>query len=62
MASKFELASYLVSIHNLLEAQEATGVTRKSPWLVDEYNRAWAEYKEVTENETRQRKQQGVEP
>lgn len=40
--SKFELASYLVNLHNLLEAQEAAGSVQKSTTLAEEYEKNWS--------------------
>lgn len=42
MPSKFELASYLVNLHNLLEAQEAAGSVQKSSTLAEEYEKNWS--------------------
>lgn len=49
--TKQELADYLANLHTLMEAQEATGIN-KSPWLIDEYNSAWAQFKETIKDET----------
>lgn len=38
--NKTELASYLVDLHNLMEAQDDVGLT-KSSLLADEYNKHW---------------------
>lgn len=54
---KIEIASYLVDLHNLLQAQESTGGTAKSNTLLNEYNKYWVLLKETitkeNENETR---------
>lgn len=49
---KYELASYLVSLHSLLEAQEATGL-EKSKTIADEYNATWNEFKQELEDQAR---------
>lgn len=41
---KYQQAAYLVNLHTLLEAQEATAIN-KSSVLLQEYNEAWAEFK-----------------
>lgn len=55
--NKAETAEYLVNLHSLLQAQEATGVTQKSRVLIDEYNKHWTKLKEFiqkdNEDETR---------
>lgn len=52
MATKEDLASYLVNLHTLMEAQEATAVA-KSQLLVDEYNRTWGELKTAITEENK---------
>lgn len=53
MADKHALASYLVNLHTIMEAQEAMGTIQKSRVLADEYNRGYAELKKLIEDETR---------
>lgn len=57
--NKDELASYLVSLHTLLEAQSKGAHSIPSTVLADEYNRCWDQLKDIInkeqENETRKR-------
>lgn len=59
MPTKFELAEYLVNLHNLLTAQDQAGGLTKSTTLLDEYNTNWDLLKETitkeNEDETRNR-------
>lgn len=48
--NKAELAAYLVSLHSLMEAQEATARV-KSHWLVNEYMKTWQEFQDAVTNE-----------
>lgn len=47
------MASYLVSLHSLLEAQEKMGGLQKSQTLVAEYNRVWDDFKSELADDTR---------
>lgn len=49
--NKSELAGYLVNLHNLLEAQEKTGVKAKSVWIIAEYNKTWQEFQDAVTKE-----------
>lgn len=51
MASKYEIASYLVSLHTLLDAQMRSGHAITSPILADEYERQWEELKSLINQE-----------
>lgn len=53
--TKVELASYLVSLHTLLEAQSKGQHSIPSTTLADEYNRTWDQLKQEIANEARQR-------
>lgn len=59
MSSKFELAEYLINLHNLLQAQEAVGAVQKSTTLADEYEKNWSLLKSIitkeNEDEARRR-------
>lgn len=61
--NKGELASYLVSLHTLLEAQSKGVHSIPSAVLAAEYNRSWDQLKELVnkeqENETRNGKLSG---
>lgn len=39
--TKADLAEYLVNLHILMEAQQATGGNLPSTFLADEYNKHW---------------------
>lgn len=51
MATKYELASYLVSLHTLLEAQSKGHVSVPSTVLGDEYERNWGKLKDIITKE-----------
>lgn len=59
MATKFELAQYLVNIHTLMQAQTASVHSIPSTTLADDYNRTWDILKDTitkeNEDETRNR-------
>jgi hypothetical protein len=48
--NRFDIAQYLVNLHTLMEAQDATGVT-KSTLLVNEYNKHWGLLRTAIEKE-----------
>lgn len=50
--TRMELASYALTLHQLMEAQEATGLP-KSPWLVAEYTAIWEALREELKDDTR---------
>lgn len=59
--TKAEIASYLVSLHGLLEAQETSGVHNRSQTIGREYEKYWnilkaQILKEQDEDEARERK------
>lgn len=60
--TKVELASYLVSLHTLLEAQSKGQHSIPSTTLADEYNHCWDQLKEVIANETRNRQEHDERP
>lgn len=47
------LAAYLVSLNDLMQAQEATA-RPKSQWLITEYTNAWDQFQALVEEERRQ--------
>jgi len=49
--NKAELAAYLVSLHNLLQAQSSAPISTTSAWLAEEYDRCWAEFRETIHKE-----------
>lgn len=51
--NKSELASYLVSLHTLIEAQMKSAHSIVSPTLGQEYERCWVQLKEAIQDETR---------
>lgn len=58
--TKYELASYLVSLHTLLEAQSKSSHSIPSTVLAAEYEKNWGDLKDIitkeAEDETRKRK------
>lgn len=56
MNEKYDLAMYLVNLHTLMDAQRANGQT-PSATLGAEYNRGWAQLKEMI-RETRRSEQE----
>lgn len=66
MASKYEVAGYLVALHTLIEAQFKSSHSIPSRVLADEYEREWTNLKSIItqeqENETRNRPQSDVSP
>lgn len=53
--TKVEIASYLVSLHTLLEAQSKGAHSIPSAVLGAEYDRHWVMLKQEIENEARNR-------
>lgn len=51
--NKSELASYLVNLHNLLEAQEKTVARAKSKWVLAEYEKTWQEFQDAVAKENK---------
>lgn len=51
MASKYDIAQYLVNLHSLLQAQDQVGGVLKSTTLVNEYNSQWDVLKEAINKE-----------
>lgn len=54
MSEKHELASYMTSLLTLLEQQDKAGVHGRSQWLGAEFDRCWAEFKELIGKEQEQ--------
>lgn len=52
--NKAEFASYLVSLHTLIEAQMKSAHSIPAPILAAEYERCWDQLKEKIKDETRQ--------
>lgn len=59
MASKYDIAQYLVNLHTLLQAQDSAGGLLKSGTLAAEYETNWGLLKDTinkeNEDETRKR-------
>lgn len=57
--NKAETASYLYTLHSLMQAQSSGPRSTTSGWLADEYNREWENLKEMIrkdqEDEARKR-------
>jgi hypothetical protein len=49
--NKADLASYLVSLHTLLDAQSKGAHAIPSTTLAEEYNRTWGQLKELIAKE-----------
>lgn len=49
--NKAETAEYLVNLHTLMDAQEATGGGSKSKVLLQEYHREWESLKNLINEE-----------
>lgn len=49
-ATKYELAQYLINLHNLMLAQQAAGVNLASTTLSEEYDRNWGLLKDSITN------------
>lgn len=60
MATKYEIADYLVNLHTLIDAQRQNGNSTPSTTLADEYEKNWGELKDIitkeNEDEARKRK------
>lgn len=55
--NKADLASYLVSLHSLIEAQTKGQRSIATKALADEYERTWEQLKQEIENEAGKRKE-----
>lgn len=51
MPDKFQIASYLVNLHTLLEAQSKGVVSIPSTTLGDEYEKYWSQLKSIITKE-----------